>query len=269
MSTNTQTLKINIDENDETTGSVSGTQVSLYLIPADETRGGVPEVVTFSNVGPGCPEPAWHGRWHCLGSLPVEFCADSLVEVLESQRDKLQQIADAYLGSEWDGHNHRGRWEEDVDDITIDLECETYWDAGDWLGSDQPQTDRDILAADSLESLAEGIVDNAAGTARLQLGDVLDCLTGRAGDLLNENREELTGLVYAYEDEACDLADGRVVQLRGDWYVSERCADDEYRIAAGQRLTEAEVAALLTACTDEEIADCARSIVKLSALIDC
>lgn len=188
--TTTTTLNININADDEAHGSISGTQVSLYLIPAEETRNGVAEVTTFSNVGPGCPEPAWHSRWHCLGSLSVDFVAESLVEVLESQRDTLEQIAASYLGSEWNGNNHVGRWYGDLDGVEIDLDCETYCDPDEWLGCDLPRTDREILSAESLESLAEDIVHDADGTARLILDDVLDYLIDHAREMLNEKQAD-------------------------------------------------------------------------------
>jgi hypothetical protein len=265
----TETLKINIDSDDETHGSCSGTQVSLYLIPADETSSGAAEVVTFSNVGPGCPEAAWHGRWHCLGSPSVDFVAESLVEVLESQRDKLQRIADAYLGSEWDGNNHRGKWDKDadIDDVEIDLECETYWDADDWLGGDWPSTDREILAATDLQSLAESYVDNAAGEARLQLDEVLECLQGRAAELQTECMESIVEGVYLYEGEACEVPGDRLIQLRGDWYLCDRCPDGEYRLSSGTRIDEAKAVELMAGCEDEDISGPAKDWLALAKLL--
>lgn len=195
----TTTLNINISANDETHGSVSGTQVTLYLIPADETRNGVAEVSIFSSVGPGCPEPAWHSRWHCLGSLPVEYCAESLVEVLESQRDTLEQIAASYLGSKWDGSNHVGRWCEWLDGVDLDLECETYWFADDWLShTTRDETVRDVLdlGDGTIESAVAEILDDAEGTARLAETDVEDVVRERLEDYRTETLERFAALTF-------------------------------------------------------------------------
>ena len=204
-------LNINISADDETHGSVSGMRVSLYLIPAEETDNGVAEVVTFAAIGGGYPFAAAHGRQLCLGDLPVNFCADSLAETLESQRDKLENIAASYLGSEWDGSNHRGRWDEDALYIEINRECESYWPADEWLCGDWPSTELEMLEATSLRSMAENVVDNASGTARLDLDDVLDCLTVRAKELLEEKRDELAEL--ASEDETDEIIADDIVKL--------------------------------------------------------
>jgi hypothetical protein len=258
------TTTLNINSADETHGSISGTQVSLYLIPADETNSGVAEVTIFRNVGPGCPEPAWNNRWHCLGSLAVDFVADSLVEVLESQRDTLEHIAASYLGSRWNGSNHVGRWAESVDDIQIELDCETYCPASDWLGCDWPSVDREILSAESLESMAEDIVDDAAGTARLMLDDVLDCLIQRASDLKTEKLDAIVGEIYLYEDEACDAADGQTVALRGDWFLINNSGGENCQ----ERLDEATAVRLLTGSPDSDISGPACDWLVLAALLD-
>jgi len=202
--TTTTTLNIDIHSGDETICSVSGTQVSLYLIPADETSSGVAKVTTVRNVGPGCPEPAWHSRWHCLGNLSVDFIAESLVEVLESQRDTLEQIAASYLGSEWDGSNHVGRWREWLDGIEIDLECETYWPASDWLGQTTlEETARDVLdlGDGTIETAVDEILHYAEGTARLEESDVEAVVRDRLDDYRTETMERLEALTEGEDSE--------------------------------------------------------------------
>lgn len=144
---------------DESHGAISGTQTYLYLIPSAESRSGAIEITLFRNIGPGSPEPAWHGRWYGLGSPGTEYVAESLIEYLQGHEDDLRRIDAAYLGSEWDGSNHRGRWEDgygnepdwfDLQDVA------SYWDAFDWC-QDMDATDLVAEHATVADAVADTI----------------------------------------------------------------------------------------------------------------
>ena len=186
MTTTTETqTRINYDLTPETHGSCSGTHVHLYLIPAEETNDETPKVITWSNVGAGCPEPAWHSRWLSLPSPSLDYCADSLLEILELQEDELVALAECYEGSHWDGNNHVGSWSEDCDAIEIDVECETYCDASDWLGGNSGREIVDIVSeSGSIISASETIVSEAVGIVRLDQDEVESALEQRLSDEL-------------------------------------------------------------------------------------
>ena len=172
-------LNIDIDKAAETRGSCSGTIAHLYLIPSDESVAGEGEakICVWSNVGSGVPEPAYHCRWLSLGPVNTEFCAASLVAVLRDQAETLCQMADCYLGSEWDGHNHVGRWrdQEWLESLTQDptyglrLECATYCSASDWFTDVGSDLVAEIKNADDLDDWAEGIVETAASDCEVIL----------------------------------------------------------------------------------------------------
>jgi len=193
----TQTLNIDINASDETHGSCSGTNVTAYLVPAEESANGQPKIYLFPNVGSGWPMMAHNSRHLCLGSVNVDFVAESLVEKLESQKEKLLKIAGCYEGSEWDGSNHIGHWAdaEWIDETIhyLDLECEYYCDAGDWMGNESSASICDQLDDHNfdIQSMSESIVDEAEGEARLDVDDVAEVIRSRMGDHLNELRDTL------------------------------------------------------------------------------
>jgi len=118
----------------------SGRCIRLFLIPAEESKNGLPTVTAFDHVGAGCPEPAWHGRWAAIGSIGPQIVGESVLRTLEILIDDLLAVAERYLGSEWDGNNHVGRWRgqeagmelDRWEDERADWQC--YWDAGDYYG---------------------------------------------------------------------------------------------------------------------------------------
>lgn len=149
---------------DDSHGATSGTQTALYLIPAAESGSGAIEVCLFRNVGPGTPEPAWHGRWFYIGNPGTEYVAESLIEYLQGHEDDLRRINAAYLGSEWDGSNHRGRWEESIGDEAPWFDTQdvaSYWDAFQWM----EDADADDLASNGTMAAA---VEEAISYARTE-----------------------------------------------------------------------------------------------------
>lgn len=86
-----------------------GSRVHLYLIPADETRDGVPEVFTYE--GDGTPVPAYHGRWCPLGKVPVGAAGWSVREEIEAEVESLLALSESYRGR--DDHG-RGLWDSEI-----------------------------------------------------------------------------------------------------------------------------------------------------------
>lgn len=178
---------------DDSHGAISGTQTAIYLIPAAESQSGAIEVFLFRNVGPGSPEPAWHGRWFYVGSPGTEYVAESLTEYLQGHEGELRAIDAAYLGSEWDGSNHRGRWDDSLDgepqwfDMT---DVASYWDAADWF---QDLDVDDLLTNHS--SMAEAVageIDNArSDSAYLDEDSTERAITGRIESAIERAEREL------------------------------------------------------------------------------
>ena len=132
--------EIIIDVDGTRHGSCSGTQVRLILVPSLENDG-VIRLYDNAAVGSGCPESVWHNRARSW-SVPVSADLDTLAELLADSEDLIREIDSRYLGSEWDGSNHVGRWEdakayeasfEEDDMYALIAQCPQYWDAGDYL----------------------------------------------------------------------------------------------------------------------------------------
>lgn len=114
--------------------------IDLYLIPAEESSSGEVEIETHNGVGNiGWPVRAHNGRWFSLGSVPAGAVGQSVLDALKGQEAHWLELASRYLGTEWDGHNHIGRWMEDEDggyDPVIDnlfADVAIKEDAGDAL----------------------------------------------------------------------------------------------------------------------------------------
>lgn len=122
----------------------SGYKKALYLAPAEETDDGRPEIRIHTGVGNvGTPMPAFHSRWAPVISYGPMVVGSSVVEFLESIADQLVELSEKYEGSEWDGSNHVGSWNETRDEMLSRTQewneaksshLEKYWDAGDYFG---------------------------------------------------------------------------------------------------------------------------------------
>src|SRR5690348_7086271 len=88
---------------------VSGaTKVSVILdAEGDEIR-----VYTFNAIGSGTPMSVWHNRHRMIATVDVQTVPDALLEALREHEDTIRAIAARYLGTEWDGSNHIGRWSD-------------------------------------------------------------------------------------------------------------------------------------------------------------
>jgi len=129
--------------NDDYSAPCSGYRQDLYIDPEKHT------VYVFTCVGAGIPAAAWHNRQVQILRIPADAIAESVCNAVLMVEERLAELCDRYLGSEWDGSNHVGRWAEDgggvlewVGDRIPEIAC--YWDAGDWFSGDG--TDDDIRA---------------------------------------------------------------------------------------------------------------------------
>jgi hypothetical protein len=145
-------------------GAVSGTQVQLIFTPSAEA-GGEWSVCNWANVGAGEPMDVYHRRALRLCSVPVETVAEFLEEWCREREQIWDELDACYLGSEWNGHNHVGRWSDlqwlDAKMDSIDRDFAMYMDASDWLYADLPQAKRQILECESLDSLADDLISEA------------------------------------------------------------------------------------------------------------
>jgi len=126
----------------EAYSQTGGWKIELYLVPSKETDDGAPKVVEFQRNGPGTPAPAYHRRWRHITTVPAKTVGESVLRWLQSVEDVLLALDEHYLGSEWDGHNHIGKWNwgpDDDEDLAFESALdprdafEHYWEAGDWF----------------------------------------------------------------------------------------------------------------------------------------
>lgn len=198
--------------------TISGAQRPLVVLDPESMH-----VYTWGAVGAGSPEPVWHGRHRVLGTVPVEADPDGLLEVLQSQERKIRKVASLYLGSEWDGSNRIGRWEDSEEDWEDSAEDDldlsgvaTYWDASEWYAGDPCTVTTDALASESIEAAAAAEVEQARlawPPILLQQADAEDALR----ELLEQERERLDELIAEVdEDEERDADEANEDRERRD-----------------------------------------------------
>ncbi len=163
------------------TYTVSGYRIEVYLNP--ETH----EVYTFDFVGAGVPIAAWHRRHVWVCTVPDRAIPESVVEVLSNQVGYLAAVCDQYLGSEWDGNNHVGKWAEAPEDPGPPFEFACYWDPAIWFEDSQGEiltmaaaghAPTDILAKLYLGDQYNGEVEREAA-----LSYVTELVSGHEGAL--------------------------------------------------------------------------------------
>lgn len=142
--------------------TASGTQVTLYLDPDDES------VYDYAPVGRGEPVAAWN-RLHLSILCPhVDTVPELMVAWLEqpAQQETLRRLADLYEGVHWDGYNYVGRWgatmelEDELEQAFEDEEIPRYWDAVDWLGGSD--------SGDLIRMVLERGIEGAARDLRIE-----------------------------------------------------------------------------------------------------
>jgi hypothetical protein len=187
---------------------------ALYLIPAGESSSGRPEITSHSGVGNiGTPMPAWHGRWASIGSYGPDVQGESVLAALRELEPLLLAASDAYLGSEWDGSNHVGRWEVETDEDGIALGCEatdalylaweqaaeslvTAWDAGDWYAPAR------VSWADICE--AHGVDTERGESALAELAEHEEEVAASDGVLLSRTEDALRSLLEEHREKLAE-----------------------------------------------------------------
>lgn len=165
--------------------TISGSSVRLVLEPGGEREDGIPRVYTFGHVGPGVPERVWHRRHLTLCSVSVAAVPERLREIVEAHIDEIVALSERYLGTEWDGHNHVGRWdlgpEDDCADALavsreVEESCPTYWDAGDWFAGNPGGVVDTALHAGTIDAAVACEIDDAPDDVYLDGDDVRETL---------------------------------------------------------------------------------------------
>lgn len=195
--------------------NVSGAYNTVYLIPVQESKKGVPEVFVYGSVGNGCPEPAWNHRWLNVSKVPNQATSESVEKILRDHETELLAIAECYRGAQWDGSNHVGNWGNEDDDTRITYLCDTifdamskaltYWDAREWFA---PVSIGDIVYDDSsLDDTVSREVSLAVENevAVLEPGDVRDWIVQSAIEWVDRNDD--------CEDEKDALLRSRLVAI--------------------------------------------------------
>jgi hypothetical protein len=171
-----QTLIDSIESlKDEDFDTPSGFKTDIYLDPEAE------KVYTF--VGNNSyPRDAHHKidlrilTVHS-GAIPASvYCAIKAIE------DILDELIALYKGSEWNGSNHIGQWEPEVDDALefihqVDHQIGHYWEPSDWFGpvmSDlksawkEGKTAEETIDLEGCGNDQDGMVDRAVAIAWLE-----------------------------------------------------------------------------------------------------
>ena len=182
-------------------GYASGAQACLYLIPSKESASGNIEIYMDVQIGNGCPMSAWNNRWYTLGSVGTECEPESLQNELEQFEDEYREIDDAYLGSEWNGNNHIGQWDQAAiynsnwDNIAMQARenCNQFWSATDWFQGSLADID---LTKESIAAIAEWESCTADGAVL----DQDDCETFLR-HAISERVEEITDSLEDLDSE--------------------------------------------------------------------
>jgi len=161
---------------------------ALYLDP--ETR----RVSHYEQYGDGTPMPVHHGR-ALLIDLPRSVVGTAVREVLTGDDccRLLIAICDRYIGSEWNGSNHVGRWQGEDDEYGTELQdmvervkalfegLPSYWSAGSYLtpvwNQEEADNIRRLLADKPLDKIVEDLMmDARSAGAYLEADDLLATL---------------------------------------------------------------------------------------------
>lgn len=184
----------------------SNWQHEIYL-----SEDGVVDVYTV--YGSGTPGTVWHNRDIVLCSVPDGTAIVApLVEEIEGLLPLLQEIHDGHTVA-WNGSNHVGRWDEEIQDkletvweqLRFYLHSESlpwYYDASEWLtgnGVDQTLIDQAGLADADRDALIQGWVRDAEAD-----GVYLDPY--EMDTALDDIRDEYCSTCHE-EHSYCDCAD--------------------------------------------------------------
>ena len=186
--------EININDN-EFSLDTSGVRHYLVLDPEDDT------ISAGYIIGSGVPGSVWHHRAKMFG-IPTRAVSSVVREILETNKDLLEEIVTAYRGSDWNGSNWVGSWDDSADGAEQKLTdlldaAPVPWDASDWLWN-----------ACTLNEVLEFIKDCDDDIDRWAAAEQDDALLNGhyvdADDLVEEVRYNIQEII---EDEVADLRD--------------------------------------------------------------
>lgn len=188
-----------------------------YLI-LDPERG---ELYTWSSVGPGYPEITWYGRaksWN----LPAGYDPSGLSAWVEGNLDLFARLAACYQGAEWDGSNHKGRW-EDAEEFDEEINnyltsgydegwLPVFWDAGDYMHGDIEVCVESCLRHETIKAYSEAEVASAKRQGViLKAEDVARVMRRR----LEQEADELAADMETQDPEDRDEDDAqKLAQIR-------------------------------------------------------
>ena len=170
------------------------TPVRVALDPHGDGGG---RVYVYNMIGGGTPMAVWHNRHLVLGRAPVEAVPEQLEKALRADdaQDAIRALAARWLGDEWDGSNHVGRWRDHEE---LDTDCQRferafladvpqYWDAADWFSGNPEEVIKQAIADASIDAAVEREVDQARPDAYLREADAEKALRW----LLEKRRDRL------------------------------------------------------------------------------
>ncbi len=165
-------------------------KTDIYLDPEQQA------LYTFTDTG-GIPMDAYHGIDLRIITIKPGAIAESVYDYLSSIEEDLESLLDEYEGSEWNGHNHIGKWKKDEDGMnTLDAihseypQIAYYWDAGDWFSpviSDlrrswqEGKTAEEIIDEQGCGNEIDGMCDR---------GEAIAWLEGKIEEWENEDSED-------------------------------------------------------------------------------
>lgn len=204
MSNNTQTqTQAAID----TTGVTVADHTALYLDP--ERR----EVYAWHDRS-SCPAAVWNNRHASLGVVNGAVSPEWLRDYL-SDSESLPVICAGYLGDEWDGHNHIGRWTEGAQEAIEGFQHALHdacmyapkvWSADDWICGDVETCKRDAIAVGGVAKWAAQEASSA--DAVLDAGDLAEVMSSLLREDMKEAQERHGEIEEELEEEDLD-EDGR------------------------------------------------------------
>ena len=136
-------------------------------------------VSTFMSIGPATPIKVFHNKATSF-IIPNLVTTEALKDFIESHAELFHAVLDTFVGVEWDGNNHVGKWEETpFEEASSALQAaldghsfETYWAADEWFQSDPLMVCADACQYESIERAAVALVNEASGDATLDVDDV-------------------------------------------------------------------------------------------------
>jgi hypothetical protein len=177
---------------------------------------------TFSVVGSGVPTRVWHGIAVSV-RVPNDADLDAVRGVLEAKGDLIEALFDLFVGVEWDGQNHVGKWADEErraeilealhDALHDEGALPTYWEASEWLSPAEGDVRENLLHAvaehGDLDIAVEKLAKDEEGEAR------------RQGALVE--REDIERVLRGYAEDDEDIQahiEGRRIEERGYVWIT-------------------------------------------------